>query len=149
MKFVFVRDEMVIKEEYKQKIIEEFKSISKDIKEANTVQEKLYYYTATYGTLNRILNINYDPELLFINFILERCFEGLDITIKRSMSSEIIPPIPDLTILMEKIGDEIGKLADALENNKSYTHILVRIVELVYTTTGNGAYLYHRGIIKI
>ena len=105
--------------------------------------------SGSYGILNRILNLDYDPELLFIDFVLHRCHEGLASIVEQYITGKAIIPMPDLNLILDMIADELEHLADALKNNKSYITHLKRIVEISYTTTGNGAYLYRKGLIKI
>lgn len=140
---------MKIKKEYKEKISREFRAISNYIKKSDLPQRKTYFLSGTYGILNRILNIEYDQELLFIYFILHRCHEGISSVTRAYIRGEITIPMPDLNILLDKIADEIKNLADSIEKNEDYIKPLRRITELVYTTTGNGAYLYSKGMIKV
>lgn len=140
---------MKIKKEYKVKIAQEFKNASKYMLQADTPQKKLYFFSATYGILNRILNLEYDTELLFIDFILHRCYDAINSIVVPYMRGEIKIPMPDLIILLDKIAEKINALGDAIEKDGDYIKILMEIVELSYTTTGNGAYLYYKGLINI
>jgi hypothetical protein len=140
---------MKIDKNHKEKIIDEFKLVAKAMKEENNIERKIYFYSGAHGIVNRILNIDYDPELLFIDYILERSYETINSGITAFIRGERRAPIPNPSVILEKIADEVNKLANSIEKGESYIKILNRIVELSYLTTGNGAYLHYKGVIKI
>lgn len=140
---------MKIESKYKHEIIEELEDIAKNMKKEDNLERKIYLYSGAHGILNRILNLDYKPELLFVNYILQRSYETINGGITSFIRGERRIPIPEPKYLLDELADEIDKLAGAIAGNSDCIEILNRIIELSYTTTGNGAYLHYKGIIKI
>lgn len=139
---------MQIESKYKTEITKELNYVVTAMKTEKNLERKIYLYSGAYSMINRILNIEYKPELLFINFVLERSYETINGGITSLIRGETRVPMPNPEVLMNKLADEIKKLAEAISGKGDYIKILTRIIELSYTTTGNGAYLFSKGIIK-
>lgn len=50
--------------------------------------------------------------------------------------------------LFDGLSDVLNELADKIEKNQNDIPVLEKINALGYSTTGNGYYLYQKGIIK-
>ena len=49
----------------------------------------------------------------------------------------------------EKLGDCLEELAKSIESDQDTYAVLQKISSLAYISTGNGYYLYQKGILKI
>lgn len=141
---------MKLSPEYKKRIADEFKFVLDKMKAKIPISEKMYYLSAIHGCLNRIINFEFDPTLLFINMVLQNA-HGTFNTRFQSMKGgpEQVLKIDDK--IFQALIDEIDQLRKNIEKesvNAIYLN-LQKIMILIYVTTGNGNYMYSRGQIKI
>ncbi|MCK5343594.1 MAG: hypothetical protein KAR20_09320, partial [Candidatus Heimdallarchaeota archaeon] len=61
---------MKISESYRKIITDEIDYVESMMNKAQGVEKKLYFFSAIPGTLQRIFNLEYDSELVFIQVIL-------------------------------------------------------------------------------
>jgi translation initiation factor RLI1 len=141
---------MKISEEYLNIITKEFRDVEKLWSETNSPEDKLYYFSATYGVINRIMNLQCESILIFVHQILQAAHQTMAqrlsaITPSGAVSSSVptvmleslILYLPELRIAFEKRDD--NKIREALEKYNN----------LSYATGGNGFYLYLRGKLTI
>jgi len=56
---------MNIPDQYFKIIIEEFKDVEKLYKEANSAHDKLYFFSASFAVINRVMNFLIDVNYFF------------------------------------------------------------------------------------
>ena len=141
---------MNISKKYKEIIVKELRYVAKKMKESNDLFEKMYFFSASYSCLNRIFNLEFDSTLVFTHVVLQNAYnaiKGRSELLVRGQDRAIKIPKDFFNILQETIVD----IANNIEkNNKDELfENLQKISNLSYLTTGNGNYLYQKGILKI
>jgi hypothetical protein len=139
---------MNISTEMRKKYTDEVRFVLGQMKRVSSPEEKLYFFSAVYGILQRIVNFEYDPELLFDYQILQLVYNMLNArlaAIKARQETGI--SIPDG--LFEKIEEALEELADSVDVGGESYSALQKMVNLAYTTSGNGYYMYLKGVIKV
>ena len=144
------RASMNIQGNYKKIIAKEFREIAEKMKDTKDLSEKMYFFTATYGVVARVFNLEFDPALVFTHFVLSAAgstISGRWLALKSGQDSAVKIP-EDLFDRLQKV---IGKLAENIEtgNKDELFKNLQKIANIAFTTTGNGYYLYQKGILKI
>jgi hypothetical protein len=139
---------MNISEESRNMIVKEIDYIASKMQKAATPEEKLYYFSATYGLINRVVNFEYDDELIFLHFVLQQAYMALQqrLVALTKGGDSIIPLTEKHFDKLLKTTKELGK---KIKQGEEITGTLKEFVILAYTTTGNGYYLLGKGIIKI
>lgn len=141
---------MKISNEFHPLILKEFKNVQKLVKEANTVDDKLYFFSASYGVLNRVMNFNCDKTLVFMHQILQATHQSLvqrlaSPKIPGSISNNLPNEMIDaLFTYFEQLIIEFEK-----KDSQNIREILEKFANLTYATTGNGYYLYLKGNLVI
>ncbi len=141
---------MQLSEKGRERLADELRYITKQMREKQDIVTQLYLFSAGYGLIGRLLNENWDAELSLIYLILQ----GTHSTINNRLQSLTSGRDQAVTIpetLMPALINTTEKLEDAIRNkrdNEIYP-ILARFGELCYVTTGNGYYLFLKGDIKI
>jgi len=128
----------------KKKLIEEIEFALNSMKVAEDPETKLYYFSAVYGVIPRIFNIEYDSNLVFIHFVVNATYNNINSRLK---NPEKVVKIPD--DLFEKLENTTNELLNTLKQNKNLYEVLKKFILLAYVTSGNGYYLYQRGLLKI
>jgi hypothetical protein len=129
-------------------ILEELKNVKSNIEETPLHDDKLYFFTASFGVIYRVINIESNPTLIFIHQILQslhqamqqrlnnsRSLPGISNSLPNEMWNSFIMNFNEFIIAFESKNDM--KIYSALEN----------ISNLIYATSGNGFYLYLKGKI--
>jgi hypothetical protein len=138
---------MKLKADHKKAILEDFEYAAKMMKEVQTLEEKLFYFSSTFGVLSRIFNLNYDPQLVFMHQVLAgahgtilNCIQGIKSGDKVIMIKEDF---------FDKLTRTVEELANTIKADKDTYDVLERIAVLSFFTTGNGYYLLRKGAAKI
>ena len=141
---------MNISKKNKEIIVEELKNIAKKMKESNDLFEKMYFFSASYSCINRIFNLEFDPTLVLVHMVLQNAYtviRGRVELLARGQDRAIKIPKEFFNILQETISDIANNIS---ENNKDELFKnLQKIANLSYLTTGNGNYLFQKGMLKI
>ena len=128
-------------------LVKEFKDIKQMIESTDILEDKPYYFTAIYGIINRVMNLQSDSTLIFIHQILQNCYlaitQRLSARIKQNVSTDIPNEIIKEFFL---ILDEFI-LAFELKDKIRIWEILQRFSNLSYAMSGNGYYMYLRNKI--
>lgn len=138
---------MKISADNKKVLLSEFDFAILKMEESTDPEEMMYYFSALPNTANRVLNIEFSDDLLFVYFILDRCYKDILDRIRLLKSGH------GIIQFNEKFGvkliEYIKELRAAFGNSNKRNAILKKIVTLSYSSTGNGFYLTQKGMIDI
>jgi len=137
-----------ISPELRKALVEEFRLVEKKIREEKTIRKKLFFLSATYGQVTRVFNISYDPQLILMHLVLNAAYSTIGEVVKRIQEGrETVIKLPEN--YFEKLAELIKELAELIEKDEDTYSVLQKIAVLTYAITGNGYYLYLKGILKI
>jgi hypothetical protein len=132
----------------KETLVNELRLVVRKMKEETEIRRKNYFFSATYGAVYRIFNINFDPELVLVHSVLNMTYRTANALLGGiDRGEERIIQIPDN--FFDKLASLTEELATAIEEDKDVYGILQKIAVLSYSLTGNGYYLYQKGLIEI
>ncbi len=114
---------------------------------AKTPQEKMYFFSAIFGVANRIMNLEFDPELGFMHHVTNAAFNMINTTLILAAQGQSISTFPPL--VFDKLQEALKDLATCIEEGKQTYPGLERISNLAYSTSGNGYYLFLKGMLNI
>jgi hypothetical protein len=118
------------------------------MKQADNNREKLYYFSGSYSMVSRILNIEFDPCLVFIHNVLQTAYGTLNQTLQNIQGGqERVIILPDT--VFEKLTKDLHQLSNAIEKDQDIYPVLQSISNIAYSATGNGFYLFQKGLLKI
>lgn len=135
---------MKIKEENKQSIISELEFSIQKMKEEQNPKTKLYFFSAVYGILQRIFNIDYDPDLVFAHFVINQVYNNIAAA---HMNPDPIIKLPE--DLFERLTVVTGDFLEAIKKDENLYEVLKKYSLIGYVALGNGYYLYQKGLLKI
>lgn len=138
---------MKLTKKNKKLIIDEFTYVINKMAESENPEKTLYYFTGIHTMIQRILNIEYSDELLFVHYVMEKVYHSAIDRMHRVKSGDVV------IMFHEKFGDKLieltKKIRDCFDNKEDRINALQELVVLAYTTTGNGYYLTEKGMINI
>jgi hypothetical protein len=142
---------MNILQEYKELFEAELDQIINLMKESSTIEQRLYFFSASFGTINRIMNFDCNPLLIFSHQELQNVHQN----ISNRLSQHITPSNMSFMGVPQEFGDALLQYLieykDAFssgDDSRIYS-VLEKFSNLSYAATGNGFYLYVRGRLKL
>ena len=139
---------MNLSPDMQKRFTDEVHFIAKSMKDTNTPAEKLYFFSAGYAMAQRIINLEYEPELNFIQQVLQLVYNTVNARLTAiSARQEGSISIPDG--LFNSLEKALEEMVDRIEQGVETYPALQKMVSLAYSTTGNGYYLYLKGMIKV
>jgi hypothetical protein len=137
---------MNISDQTKNLITEEIHYVANAMRECDSLVEKIYLFSGVPGMINRAFNIEFDPELVFLNFVLKSTHEAF-IGRLAAINQTGDPTVQVFPWQFDSLSSLLLELKNRIEKNEDFLDILKDFVLLSYLTTGNGYYLYKKGEI--
>ena len=129
-------------------IVDEFKYVAKKIMEEKQLNRKNYYFSAAYGVVSRVFNTEFDPNLVFVHTVLQTAQGNINNLLERIRTGQ-----EGNIKISEQHFDSLAKaledLSDKIEKDKDLSAPLQKISNIGYSASGNGYYLYQKGLLKI
>jgi len=135
---------MKLSKEIKKTLINEIEFAIEKMRSSKDPNLIMYYFSAVFGVLHRIFNIEYDSDLVFAHFIVNGTYQQINARLK---AKDKIIQIPE--ILFERLIETTKNFLEAINGNKDLNEVLKEFTLLGYVTIGNGYYLYQKGLLKI
>jgi hypothetical protein len=141
---------MNLSEEKRIIIINEFNKVYDLMKNTTNISEKIFYFSASHAMVSRVLNIEFDPLLILIHSVLQTTYSNINSFVSSiSNKQNMFFTIPkNYFVILEKTLKELAQSVENNDDNKIYRD-LQKLSTLGYITTGNGNYLYKKGLIKL
>jgi len=143
---------MQLDESLRKRLAAEFDFAAQQMAKSPDLVTKLYFYSAFFGEVERVLNQQWDANLSLLHLVLfyshttmmartNMLITGADrvIGIPNEFPDALTKTAAELASLFQSEDVDEGKLL----------MILSRLAELAYVTQGNGHYLYLKGKIKL
>lgn len=139
---------MRISDDFRRRLAETFLDAARRMEGERSALGKLYWFSAGYNMAQRIMNLEYDADLLLLFQICQTAHQNLQGRLAAlSAGPELGAGLPtNVFTLLEKLTAELG---EAIRSNADLTPLLRRVAELGYSATGNGFYLWSIGHLKL
>jgi len=123
----------------KKQLVEEIRFVADQMKKTEFVDQKLYLFTAVWGMAQRMINFEYDPELTFAYQVLKLAYDQINLRINAIKAGDKLIPLSEN--LFPQIEATLDEMAKKIEKGSNIYAELQTILNLSYSTTGNGHYL--------
>lgn len=141
---------MNLNDSHRTMVVDELAEVEKRMAEAKSAGDLLYFFSAAFGVMNRVMNFNCDPTLVFIHQVLQSLHQAVQarLAANTAMSGEHMATPDEFFVKMRGV---VSALRNALrdDSQKDIYAALESAAMLMYATTGNGYYLYLTGKLKI
>lgn len=139
---------MNINDNLRELIVKEINFVVNKMNESPKGEEKLFYFSGIYAMIQRILNLEYDSDLVYMHLILRETYNSLIgrlQTIKKG--GDALVPLEEEHF--KKLSSITKELGEKLKLKEDINNTLKKFAVLSYSTTGNGYYLQQKGLLKI
>jgi hypothetical protein len=140
-----------MRKEYRQRLAKEYRYAVTKMQEAQPAR-KLFYFSVFFGEALRVLNLEWNRDLVLIYTVTQHAHTQINATIQAPGLGQVLPI--DWTKVFEKltqIADDLAAYYEKAENDDNREEMyqtLGRLAEIAYMVSGNGSYLYEKGLIK-
>jgi len=128
-------------------LVSEIRLAADNMSASKNILEKIYFFSAVYGIFNRVMNIEFDPELNFIHQVTGSSYSLMSNSMMAIKSGQMVNTFGEN--LFSKLEDSLKQLANDIEKDEPTYISLQEIVNLSYSTSGNGHYLVLQGKISV
>ncbi len=142
--------EMKIPTNYHKMIVDELESVIKLCNDAKTIEDKLYFFSGSFGIINRVMNFYSDSTLIFMHQVLQTTYQAFSQRQQaRKIPGAIFNTIPKVFFkaLFSYLSDLLAAFKE--EDKNKIWGILEKFSVLTYATSGNGFFLYLGEKLKI
>jgi hypothetical protein len=139
---------MKIPQGLKGHALREFEFVLLKLKEKIPLDERLYYYSALFGEVYRIMNIECSRDLIFLHHALNTVHTAFQ-TRLQAITRGAERPIMIDDKMIEVLISLTNALSERIRDDKDSTDICIDLLTLAYATTGNGFYLYQKGELEL
>lgn len=138
---------MKINKIYKTAMVNEIKFVLKKMKENSNLEKKLFYFSAIPAELLRVLNLEYDQDILYLHHAVNHTHLMFQQRMAAMKAGDTIVVIDEIQI--NKLESLLDDIIGVLEQKNKIDDVLKAFIELAYSTGGNGFYLMEKGLLKI
>lgn len=144
---------MSMHEEFRQRLVKEFRYAATQMQEVTQPAKKLYYFSAFFGEAKRVLNWEWSTDLVLIHMVTQHVHTQINTTIQAPGLGQVLPI--DWTTILDKLTQSAADLAAYFEkadnegSKEELYQILGHFAEIAYAVSGNGSYLYEKGAFKL
>lgn len=138
---------MKISPNMKVLLLDEIDFALKNMQSSPEAEKKLYFFSAIYGCVSRIINIEFDPELAFIHHVTNLAYNQIQVGLQMAVKSGANLTIP--VDIFDKLERAIADLREKIELNEKTYPALEKIANIAFSATGNGYYLYLKGKLRL
>ena len=138
---------MHLSKSHKLALANEIRTAVDYMSKTNVAQEKMYFFSAVFGIANRIMNLEFDPELGFVHHVTNAAYTTINANLMLVAQGQSVRTFPPQ--FFEKLQEALEDLATNIEGGEPTYPVLERISNLAYSTSGNGYYLFLKGALKV
>ena len=139
----------MVNEELCQRLAKEYRYAVTKMQDSPQPSKKLFYFSIFYGEPQRIINWEWDRDLVLIYIVSQYTFNAVTALINPpAVGTHPIEYEKVFTALTQAASDLTEYFENKEENTEKLHQILGRFTEIGYASTGNGSYLYEKGLIK-
>ena len=135
-----------------RRLAKEFRLAATKVAEAVDIDGKAYFFSVFYGETARQLNMHWDPDLALLLIVGQAASNAIGNRAKLPPGAGFPPGgvSDEFSRALDEVSNELALAFEASEiDMPRFYATLARIAELAFITTGNGAYLYQKGMVKL
>jgi hypothetical protein len=141
-----------MREELRKRLVEEYRYALSKMEKENNLARKLFYFSVFYGEAQRTLNWEWDNDIALIYTLTQHVHAQINGTLKLPDLAAL--PI-DWKIVFDKLTQAASELTTYIENSENIKDkeelfkTLAVLSKIAYVISGNGSYLYEKGVFTL
>ena len=142
---------MQLSKDLHDRLAAEFRFAADKMGESEDPRRKLYFFSAFYGEIGRILNWTWDRDLALMHMVLQNTYQQIHARTQLSATGA------DRAIRLSGVfyealtmaANDLAEYVEKEDGDQDLRQLLGRFSELSYFTTGNGQYLFEKGVLRL
>ena len=139
---------MALSEESRSVIAQNFALISQKIRGDGDLVEKAYVFSHTHGVIQRVFNVEYDPDLVLVHSVLQAAHSEFANRLI-GIANGNMKDLDERDRLFDSLADAVEELGEAIRDNNTLLESLRKIAVVGYIGTSHGHYMFERGVVRI
>lgn len=141
-----------MRKDFRERLAKEYRYAVTRMQQETQPAKKLFYFSIFFGEAQRMLNLEWDRDLVLTFMVTQQVYTQINAA---TQTSSILQLPIDGSIIYEQLTSISFDLAACFEktenkvNKEELYKTLGRLAEINYLATGNGSYLYEKGLIKL
>lgn len=141
-----------MRKELRERLAKEYRYAVTRMQQESQPAKKLFYFSIFFGEAQRMLNLEWDRDLVLTFTVTQQVYTQINAA---TQTSSILQLPMDGSIIYEQLTSISSDLAAYFEKTESKVNkeelykTLGCLAEINYLATGNGSYLYEKGLIKL
>ena len=143
---------MPLNKDLRQHLATEYRFAAEQIKEGQTLSEKLFFFSALFGEAQRILNREWDNDLALVFSVTQKSHQEIlgRLNALRSDADPVIQISQGVLTGIAVAADSLAKHYDQERPSRAQLmDTLGKLAAVAYATTGNGYYRALKGLLKV
>lgn len=125
----------------------EFLIAANKIGETDDLVDKAYYFSATYGALQRAFNIEYNPKLVLMHLVCLATHQAINSRLQ-ALKEGREASVRLNSVILDDLSTVTRGLSERIRNDEDAGDLLERLSVIALSTTGNGFYLASIGRLR-
>ncbi len=135
---------MNISDKMRGELVTEFNLIIDKMNAEKYLIRKIWFFSGTYSMVNRVLNFEYDRDLVFLHQGLQTAYKAIFERYRKIAITQGAIELPEN--FLERLVAVLGEITIKIREDKPFYTELRTLSTLTYLTTGNGYYLSQKGV---
>lgn len=132
-----------------ERLATEYRFVATKMREENDPFRKVYFFSALFTEISRILNWYWDRDLVLLHWVLQGTHANLSARVQPTSAGRNLALA---TLLLEPLTQVAEGLATHMarggkDDNRLY-ELIGRVAEIGYLSTQHGGYVMEKGLIK-
>jgi hypothetical protein len=136
--------------DFRIRLVDELRLAVNKMSEAQSPEERLYYFSVFFGEAVRILNWHWDATIALIWSNVQHTHNVITARVQAfARGDRVVVLSEEFFKAVTQTATELVDFIETQGDEAELCRILARFAELTYATTGNGYYLLGKGHIKL
>jgi hypothetical protein len=143
---------MKLQKELRQRLAKEYRFAATRMQQEKQPARRLFYFSVFFSEAQRTLNLEWDRDLALVQLIAQHVHAQMTALTQTPLLLASLPI--DQARLLEQLSKTASDMAAYFEkredgdNKEELFQVLGSLAEVGYVASGNGSYLYEKGVIK-
>lgn len=138
---------LTISPTYRSILAQELRFAASQMREAQHPADKVYFLSATWAQIQRVFNLEFDSELVLAHQVLSLAHNHIQGKVSGQHPGPMAAYFPPS--IFEFLAADLEELASRWEAGQEAADVLEHVALLGYACTGNGVYLFKKGLLKL
>lgn len=132
---------------FRKELVKELRYVEQLIKNEQSLEKKLYYFSAAYGITTRTFRYSFSRDVLLADFVLQQVYGQFMDRFNRMKSGD--PNVMIEEIHFNKLCEGLRLLAERFDAEENIQEPLELLLTTAFSITGPGNYLREKGDLKL